>query len=296
MSKLISIGNIIDYTWDHFTTHFKVLMNITMWLFLVALLTIILNIATPLDFTGLINETGAIPDLKASELIFGILQAIVVSIVGPVVGVWILLTILQAARLQQSKKSVDVKAIGRNSWSMFISYVWIAFLKGLTILVPLFLIVPGVVLLIYNTVGPQIPWLSGIGMLVTFLAVILSLCLVVYAGVVFHFAEYRLVFEGTRGTNAMRESKRLVHGRFFSTLVRIIIPKVVFIIPVVIIQVLLVFLIALLIPSVAGLGASAFVKISQTMENIISTTLAVLSTPLFILADYYIYDSLRKTE
>lgn len=291
MSKLISIGKIIDITWDHYVNHFKTLMRITLWLFLISLISILSTIISPMDAAQLI-QNGEFSPLA----IFLLLLQVVVAVSGIVIGSWIFLTMLQAVLWQDKKKQGTLKNANRRSWKLLLSYIWIMILKGIAAIVPLLFLAPGVILLIYNTIGPQIPWLSAAGILLTFIGLVLAFIGVIWVGVVFNFSEYLLVFEDTRGVKALKGAKKLVAGRFWATLWRIILPKLVFVIPVIFIQFVLVVFLALLTPSFSGVGPDAFVRISQIADNLISTGIAVLSTPLFIIADYYVYDSLRKTK
>ena len=286
MSNLISVGKIIDTTWNHYAKHIQTLMRVTLWLFLVSAISILWIMVKP----------GESIEISTSEILTQSIFGLATFVISMTVGFWIFLTLLQVINATETKKSVDTKQAGKKSWKLFIAYTWVISLKFLATIAPLLLILPGLIIIALNITGPLIPWLSAIGILLTFLGVILAFMGVVYISTIFQYAEYSLVFENVKGTAALKAAKQLVNGRFWATIWRIIIPKIVFVIPVIFINFVLVTFFTFLTPSFAGANIDVLMRISQIGDNIISTSVAVLTTPLFIIADYYVYSSLRKAK
>lgn len=316
MSNLISIGKVIDATWDHYVQYFKALSRIAMWLFVIAAFTVVGGIVTPVD-AGESIAFGSI----SFQIILGIVLRFAGFIAGIIVGAWVFLAIIQTVSAQSRNKNVDQKAISSRSWHLIIPYFWVALVKFLVILSPLLFIIPGLAIIIYNTAITQISWISAIGILLTFIGVIAAFVGIVWFTVQFHFAAFQLVFDrlkdvGTSsspykalgknagkwiafvfktGVQSMKGAKELVKGRWWKSLWRIALPKVVFIVAIVFIQIILSIFVSILIPGFSG-NVVLYTKISIIADTLISTGVAVLSTPLIILTDYYVYDSLRKTK
>lgn len=316
MSNLISIGKVIDVTWDHYVQYFKALSRIALWLFVIAAFTVVGIIVTPVDA----GESIALGHISLN-LILGILLRIGGFASGVIVGAWVFLTVIQTVSMQSRGKSSDPKAVGSRSWRLIIPYFWVALLKFLVVLSPLLFILPGLILIVYNTAVLQISWLSAAGILLTFVGVIAAFVGVIWFAVQFHFAAFRLVFDrlkdvGTTstpykglgknvwkwiafifktGVQSMKDAKALVKNRWWKSLWRILLPKIVFVVAVAFIQIMLSIFISILIPGLSG-NAVLYAKMSLIADTIISTGVAVLSTPLLILTDFYVYDSLRKTK
>jgi len=202
--------------------------------------------------------------------------------------------LLQAIAFQRASKNVDHKSLEKNSWKSFISYVWILFLKYIASIIPLAVLIPGLGLIIFNTAGPQIPVLSALGILLLFIGMIVALGTIIWISVSIHFSEYLLIFENKKGIKALKAAKDLVKGRFWQVLWRVVLPKLLFILPFIFAAYILTFLAYMLIPSAAGISIEAYEKMALISRNLITTIIFALSTPFLYIADYLIYDSLRK--
>ena len=110
-NKLISIGQIIDQSWEHYTKHFKEIMNISLWYFLVAILLTVGNLLAPGD-NGLLAAGGAFTVLEAIGLAITIITSLIIT---PLTGIWVYVTLMQAVKLQRNNQTVNLKEISKQT-------------------------------------------------------------------------------------------------------------------------------------------------------------------------------------
>lgn len=306
MSKLISLGKIIDSSWDHYVRHFKSLMKISLWFFVIALVATIFTIINPANADQSIDIQEV---FSASQAWLNISQGLITFFISSVVGAWILTVTLLLVNAQKANASTDQKQIQKHAWRVIIPIIFTLFFKAVLVLAVLLLLVPGTALLIFNTAGPQIPWLSAIGILLTFIGVISAFILAIYLGVSLHFSEYNLIFNRLKdvgpetGTvirindawKTLKETRQLVKGRFWETLIKIVLPKVLFSVPIIVINVILVFAATVILSNILTFSPEAFEKMVNIIDVLISSGVSALMTPLLFIADFHVYDSLRKT-
>ncbi|MCH8049576.1 hypothetical protein IH979_02595 [Patescibacteria group bacterium] len=293
MSKLISVGQIIDGAWTHYTKHFQSLMKISLWFFLIPLLMLIATILTPVEDLATLLDNQLITVGNIIGLVIGGLATLVVS---PIVGIWIFLNLVQAIDRQASGKKVNFKTTNRAAWKLFFPYIWAAVLKGLVILLPLLLILPGLILIFTNVEIEGGVFLGALSLLLTFLGVVAAFLLVAKFGIELSFVEFELVLNRKRGVQTLKGSRAIVKGRWWQVLWRFLLPTAVFSFGVLIAELVLVLFYTLLLAALTTLGEAAVVRIDAIAQSIITFGMAAVSTPLFVIVGYLIYDSLRKTK
>ncbi|MBT4857134.1 hypothetical protein HON52_03005 [Candidatus Uhrbacteria bacterium] len=293
MAKLISIGQIIDRTWEIYSTNFKSLMKISMWAFLVGIFVIIRLLLLPSGETAAIQEImGTNPE---QTLIIGFAIAVAISIFAiPITSIWVYMNLVRGVDNSIAKKKYSTKELGRQSWRDFLPYLWVMILKNIANVLPILLIVPGAILLIlslmYNGVA-----INSIGLLLTFLGTVAALVMVIWLGVRLTFAGYAMLLDGKGGLTSLKESFRVTEGRFWASLWRIIIPKLVFGSGVLVAEILLGLILPLLVGSLYNLGPTFGLYAGLTITVALTTGLRVLYPPLFIIADELLYGSLKQT-
>jgi hypothetical protein len=291
MSKLISIGQILDQTWDHYRTHFKTLMHVTLWFFLATILIIAGSFLAPFGASPEILAEGV--ELSSSQMLGLVVMGVSGAIVAPVIGMWIFMTLIPLIRMQRNNKKINLHALGKESWKKFFSYLWIVILKTIATILPILLIVPGMILLFTGATQTNASY-SSVGIFLTFIGILAALVLIIWIGTLLHFSEYRFLVDGTKGIKALKESKALAKGRFWNVLFRIILPKLVFAIAVVAVHFVLAISLALIATQFLASDPLTYVRVSGVLDQLISAGVAAVSTPLFVIADVLIYQSLRK--
>ena len=291
MGKLITIGQILDTAFEHYTRHFKVFMQVSFWLFAVSIFAVVGVILQPAYEMDYLIEYSL---LSGSEYAGLIISLIGVVVLAPIIGVWITVALIQIEDNIIKNKAAKFKSIAVDSWKKFFSYVWIAILKAVILLIPALAVVPGFALVALNIYVDGGVWLGAVSLILLVLGAIAGLILIATLSVLLAFPAFALVSDNVRGVSALKESKKLIQGRFWSVLWRLFVPKMIFTAGLIVVQIILLVIIYPLL-GFSSLDAEALYKISSILDNITSIGLSALVAPLYIIADYLIYDSLRKT-
>ncbi|MBU4315315.1 hypothetical protein KJ673_02820 [Patescibacteria group bacterium] len=294
MANLISIGQIIDKTTDHYIAHFKQLMLISLWALIIPLLVIIRIFWIPdgeLVSLALAIENGA-SFISWLGIIFGTLVALIVI---PALTIWIYINLIKATDAQSKNKTIPLKTLRDYGWKNFFSYIWVAFLKTIITVLPVLAIIPGLILIGLNIYTDGGAVFGGLSIIITFIGLVIAAIFSTMLTIELEFVAFARLLGEKKGMSAISGSRGLVKERFWSTLIRILVPKLIFGIIMVIILAVLGFADAF-----AGAALLALLKdFGSVIEMIIYTFLvsgvSILMTPLFIIPDYYLYDSLLKT-
>lgn len=289
-NKLISIGQIIDQSWEHYTKHFKELMNISLWYFLVALLLTIGSLLSPVD-NGLLAAGGSFSVLEALGLSITVITSLIVT---PITGIWVYMSLMRAVKNQMAGKSVNLKEINRQTWSQMLHFIAMAILRSLAIVAPVLLLVPGIALIVTNVMTTGGAWLGALSLILTFLGTVGALIGSILLAIYLNFASYELVLGGQGIIESLKGSVALVRGKFWPVFWRVVIPKLVYSIPVVVLQIGAVVGINLLLASLSTVSDNVVFQIADLFGNITIMGLTALVTPMILLSDYLIYESLGK--
>jgi len=295
MPNLISIGQIIDRTWEIYSKNFKPLMRISAWGFLVGVFVLLRLFLLPGGETGAIASiVGGNPDQAVA---IGFAVALVLSVIAiPVASIWIYMNLVRGVDNHINKKSYTFKELSSRSWSDFFSYLWVMILKSLASVTPVLLLIPGGAILVYTLVSGNINIaFNSIGLLLSFVGAIAAAILAIWLSVRLAFAGYSMLLDDDRGTLALKKSFRVTDGRFWASLWRLLIPKVVFGAAVVLVEILLNIFTPLLISGFYNLGENFGLYAGMVITVGLTTGLRVLYPPLFIIADQLLYGSLKST-
>lgn len=285
MQQLISIGQILDKTIDHYAKHFKTIMQFSLWFLIVTLFMIIAGFMMP------VTETLNVSTINVIGYVLMILTGLIIT---PIVSVWVFMSLVQVTNDQYLGKKVDNKVVAKMTWKKFIPYAWVAILRSLVLMIPFVAVLPGLLLIVANIYFDGGIWFGALSILLTFVGALVGVIFLIILSVQLGFVGFTMLLEDQRGTKALKASRALVKGRFWHVLVRLLVPKIVFTAAIVIFQ----FLAIAITAPLAGLAVTniaAAAHIADIVNNLISGGITILSVPLFIIADYLIYDSLRKT-
>ncbi|MFH1711935.1 MAG: hypothetical protein ABH846_01720, partial [Patescibacteria group bacterium] len=273
MSKLISIGQIIDLSWSHYTKHFQGLMKISLWFFLVPLIMLVSTIMSPIGDPYLLLANGQLGIVRIIGLLIGGIGTVIVS---PVLGVWIFLNLAQVIDLQSKNKKINYQEANQKAWKLFFPYIWATILKGVAIMLPILFMVPGLLLIILDISSKGSVFLGALSILLTFLGVIAAFVFVMKLGVELYFVEYDVALGYSRGLKALKASRSLASGRWFQVFWRIFLPNLLFAIGVVVIELALLFVFTLLMVGVVSLGPNGFTAVNSVVNSILGFGIAAL--------------------
>ncbi len=284
---LISVGQIIDHAWDHYRKHFVELISVSAWFLILAILYTIAFALYPTaadfyfnyDFTGTEN--------------FAITLAMITSfIIGPIIGIWIFAALVKLVSKQAQGTRTNLKTIMHSSWKHFWPLVLVNVLFTLLIIAPILLLAPGFILMILSI--DTISAIGGsLGSILIILGIIVAILIVIWLAVKYFFIGYAVVLDGQHGKAAFGASSKIVKGRFWPILGRLLIPKVLFFLLAVIIEVVFIFVVTSLIIAFAGLNLELAERLISITNSLALILVAILINPIIIIADYLIYDSAK---
>jgi hypothetical protein len=157
------------------------------------------------------------------------------------------------------------------------------------------LILPGVIMyfLDYFT---EFSWLGNIGMVFLTAGIIAAMILSVDWIVSFAYAPLALILKNQRGRAALKFAKKLVDGRFWSVLIRMVAPKIVFIIILLAVEWVVGYLIGLGAAAASGLNTDLTAKFSNMSITLSVALGTILINPLIITSDYLLFESLEENK
>lgn len=173
-----------------------------------------------------------------------------------VAGIWVNITLIKYINNIYTQEKPDLQKTYKESWSSFWGYVFVSILVGLiTIGGFLLLIIPGIIFAVW-----------------------------------FSFAVYFVVLQNKKTIEALKESKQLVTGYWWATLWRWIVPNLFY----GIIMVAAVSLINIAIGALLGNWQLALQKEPAWWAGLISDSVSILLTPLFISIGVILYREMIK--
>ncbi len=289
MPKLISVGGLIDKSWEHYRDNFIDLVSISGWLLLIAILDTIALVFYP---TGTKLFSGAA--LDASEQFGVILFVFAAWVVAPLLGLWVFTSTVRLVKQQLEMRKTNVKAAMKEGLHYFLPALLISILIVLVLLAGILIGVgPGFLLAALASATNA----SSMIFLANFLVIIgifVAFVLNIRWSVQFVLAPYSLLLDDKHGVEAMKYSRRLVHGKFWKTLLLLVTPKVVFILFGVVIMALLAFLTNIFINAAAGINIDVQLRLISITSSVYPIILTVLINPLIVITDVLLFNSLKE--
>jgi len=288
MSKLISVGQIIDYSWEEYRNHFFSFLNISGWLLVPTLIGMLaLSIAPSVS----VIDSGR--DLFFFERAGALLLSVNNFLLAPIVGVWVFINLIRASFSLLEKKSFYFKKMAKESWNYFFPIIWFGIFVSLLVLIAMLFTVPGLVL---NMLGMlfSLNILSFIGSMLIVVGVIAGIVFAIRWIVYYAFAQYILLIENLHGKKALTHSRQLVTGKFWPFFIRLIIPKIVFFLIAIVAESVILYFLDALIKLSVGLNAELEMRLVSLTSILILSIVTLLINPLIITADILLYRSLKE--
>ena len=290
MPSLLSVGHIIDHTWEHYKKHFLPLMSVAAWLLLPTLIGIIALALYPSATTILSDR-----DLTVVEMIGSGLWIVNSFLITPIIGIWIFISLTRLIHAQFEQKQVDGKNVSKSSWKLFFPSIWVGILVTLIALASFLFMAPGFFLNIFAT-AKDLSSLGNISIFLILIGSVFSVIFIVRWMVHYALAEYALIIDQKHGTLALTHSRKLVEGRFFAALGRLIVPNMVFLLIALIAQSVLLYLIEGLVGFLAGLNIDIQVRLIGILSTLVLSLVTILLNPLLFTANLILYHNLSETK
>lgn len=284
---LISVGAILDRSWQHYTKHFLELVSISAWLLLLAVLNIVSVWLSP---DTLVATSGS--PMSAASTVGLILYALTFFVLAPILSIWISNRLIKGIDQQLSGRTINLKELSTFGWKYFFPRLLVGFLTGVLVLAPMLLLVPGGAFAALSAATGSAA-LSILSTALIFIGVIAAGLGCVYIAVRVLFSPYTLLLENKRGRDAVKASAKLSAGKWWATFWRVVIPAVVFYFFMFTIQFFLLLLLKNIILSVAGLNVTLAAQLYNIGSGTVFIVLNALVAPLLVIANMLVYRSLR---
>lgn len=289
MPKLISIGELIDQSWEQYRARLPEFLTISGWILVTAIL-----YAIALAFYPSASKLSLGTELGGLETVGVILFSLTSFIIAPIVSFWVYIALTKAVSKHLSRQAVDPKQAMRDVKPAFFPTLITSVMVMLMVLLAIVIgFAPPAVI---ATLG----FLTNLSVLVIlanlvlvvgiFVAVFLSIKWVVY----YIMAPYLTMLDGTPAKLAIAQSRQLIEGRFWAVLFRVAVPKLVFVIFGVFAMSIAAYLVGILIDVSAGLNVNIQLRITTMTTTIVPIVIAILINPLIVISDVLLLKSLRS--
>lgn len=283
MKPLISLGSLIDTSFEHYKSHLPAILGITVWLLAAAL---------PSAIGLLLTREGI--DFDALTLTSFGLSALG-TLIGVLVSLHVTVALILSLREQRQGKATDPRSFLKKAFSFDLSYLWATILKTLFVAVlPLIPLAFAIIAFVF-TIKLENAVVTNIVAVVTFASILVALGGAIKFSLSYGFVPYATVLDGARGMASLRTSADLVRGRWWETFWRAFLPKALYTLIFVIILALVLWVTGMI--AVAVSQESFFLaKLFALINFFISTALNAFFIPILLLNDYYLYENLRETK
>lgn len=274
-ASLISIGQVVDQSVHHYRKFFKTLMGISLYLFA----------GMPFIIGGTLIYSAD----NVTRLMVSVACEVIGFVITIVASYWVFNALALSVSAQTSNKKSDAGTVGKTAWRYVLPAIAISVLIAAMLLATLAFLLPGWALFFIPSDGSFV--VPGIGVILFVVGGIVAACACAWVSVTYIFAPYALVLEGAGVRGALQRARDLVRGRWWQAMLRVVIPKIVILIVALFLQYVLIIVLSLLS---AGTGPDSLLFF-VILANLAKVGFSVLVTPLFVIADYYVFRSLVDT-
>lgn len=289
MKSLISIGDLIDQSWNKYRANMPFFLQLSGWLVLVALLNAIALLLYP--------NAGAIAyhtKFTAGEVTGVVLYAFSNLLLSPLLGFWVFISLALGAKSVLSGERTSIASIMQETKKRYLSTFAVAILVGLTILLAQVITLgPSIVL---GTIGflMQNAWVLGVANGLLIIGLIASLILTTRWTLYYMLAPYAAILDRAKNKQALKKSRELTEGKFWSVLLRILLPKFVFLLFGILLAMLLSLVLNIFLVGSTGLNLDVQLRIRELIEAVLPVLILIFLNPLIFLSDILLYQNLTE--
>lgn len=289
MSKLISVGRLIDESWELYRARFHELMSVSAWLLLLAMLYIIsLSLYPSASTLWFSNQT-----LSPSENIGVVLFILTNYVAGPLLGIWVVVALCRLIKMHLAGRSGTVKKAIAESKPLFLPTVLVSIMVGFLIVLAILIgFGPSIIVGALGAAFDSIV-LVNIADFLLMIGIFVGFILSFRWLVEYYLTPYVTILEGTQGKKAMAETRVMVQGKFWAVLVRLVVPKLVFLLFGVFCMAIISYFTEILLDVVVGLNVNLHLRLTTMIEWIIPILIGALVNPLVVIADILLYKDLK---
>jgi hypothetical protein len=287
--KLISVGQLIDETWDIYKIRFTEILTISSWLLVSAILLTIGLIYYP-TVTQITVGNGYTAGNRFGIMLFSLTYLVI----APVISFWIYNSVTRAVGSHVSNKKLNPTIAMKEGVKSFLPAL------VTTLMVVLMLILAVVVGMAPPAIVAGIGALTGssaliiIGNIALVIGIFIATFLTIKWGVYYILAPIITILDGIKGKMALAQSRQLIEGRFWEVLGRTAIPKILFMILGVVMMSVVGYLVSIFIDASGGFHTDLQLRISTITNTIGPILIAIIINPMIIIADVLLLKSLRS--
>jgi len=285
---LISVGELIDRSWDVYRLRFVELLSVSGWFIVTAIL-----LAVALAFYPSATKLQVGSVLTATETMGVVMFSLTTLLITPLLSFWLYTSLTKMLGAHFSRKPVDPKIALHEGRDVFIPTAITSIRVMLMVLLAVVIgFGPAAIL---ATVG-SLTNVSGFIILANVLLVagiFVSLFLSIKWMVYYILAPLITILDGIRGKEALAQSRSMIEGRFWAVLIRIVIPKLVFVLFGVFAMSIVGYLVGILIDVSGGINLDIQLRISTMTQTIVPILIATFINPLIIISDVLLLRSLK---
>ena len=289
MPKLISIGELIDQSWEHYRSRLPEFLTISGWILITAIL-----YAIALAFYPYASKLTLGVDLSSLET-FGVFIFTLTSfLVTPILSFWIYIALTKAVHKHLSGQTVDPKKIMHDVKPAFFPTLLTSIMVMLMVLLAIVIgFAPAVIV---ATLGflTKVSLVIVLANLLLIAGIFVSLFLSIKWVLYYIMAPYLTMLDATPAKLALATSRQLIEGQFWPVLLRVLVPKLVFVIFGVFAMSIAAYLVGIFLDFSAGLNIDLQLRISTMTTTIVPIVIAMLINPLIVLSDILLLRSLRS--
>lgn len=288
MSNLISMGRLIDDSWELYRKQIKTFLSVSGWLLTLAILyTISLALYPPASTLWFSNELSW--SQNGGVLLFTLTN----YVLAPLLGLWLLIALSRLTLVMISGKRADPQRALREVKPRFLPTLLVSVMVAFLLVVALFIgFGPSIILAALGALFKN-ALLVGIGNAILVIGIFVALVLAFKWMVEYYLAPYTVMLDGLQGKQALARSRQLVRERFWGVLVRLIVPKLVFILFGVLAMGIIFYIVQMLLAITGGLNLDLQLRLSTMAQWIVPIVIGVLVNPLIIITDVVLYDNLK---
>lgn len=288
MPKLISIGRLIDESWEIYKKHFQDFISISSWLLLLAILYVLSLALYPSASTLWFSN-----ELSISENIGVFLFVFTNYVIAPLLGLWVLIALARQARIFLQNKTITTKRVHEETKPLFIPTLIVSLMVSFLLVVAILIgLGPSILLAGIGTLINNIT-LVGIGNILIVIGLFVAIILLFKWMIEYYLAPTATIVDGIQGKKALIQSRQLTKGRFWGVFLRLLIPKLVFIIFGIFLMLIVAYVMEILLDVVSGLNLDLELRIKTIVESTFPIIIAALINPLIVIADVMLYRALK---
>ena len=231
-----------------------------------------------------------------SFAIFRLVVSGLISVIAiPAIIAWVLIMLIRVVDALMQGKTPSLSQERQAALTRFWPYVGAMILQALVVLAPMLALVPGVTLAFYNQIKLSGVFLSALGLILMCVGLVVATVYIIKWGLELNFTPFTVILENLGVRQSLHSSRKLVHGRFWKTFTRVVVPQLVFGFFVIVGELLIALSGILLAVALFNLHEMIGIYGTTLLITLLGVVLRILYVPLFVIADYLVYDSLRKT-